>query len=67
LTACPVPKVGKRFNFIDPADGGVAQQQVASTVGTNGATIGLANIKAPKNGYAFVYISNRSDQDSLSR
>jgi RHS repeat-associated protein len=53
----------ERFNFIAAADGGVAQQQVAATVGSNGAQLVLANIKAPKNGYAYVYVNNQSDQD----
>ena len=52
----------ERFNFISAADGGVAQQQVAASVGAGGSTLGLGNIKAPKNGYAMVYVSNRSEQ-----
>lgn len=51
----------ERFNFIPGADGGVAQQQVAATVGSNGSSLTLANVKAPKNGYAYVYISNQSN------
>jgi RHS repeat-associated protein len=31
-------------------------------VGAGGSTLGLGNIKAPKNGYAMVYVSNRSEQ-----
>jgi len=53
----------ERFNFITAADGGLAQQQVASTVTGSGATLGPLTIKAPKNGYVFIYVSNRSDQD----
>lgn len=53
----------ERFNFIASADGGVAQTQVASTWNTSTAPLGLMNIKAPKNGYVFIYVSNRSDQD----
>jgi RHS repeat-associated protein len=53
----------ERFNFIPAADGGVAQQQVAASVGSNGSSLTLANIKAPKNGYAFIYISNQSNND----
>lgn len=53
----------ERFNFISAADGGVAQQQVASSVGSNGASLTLANIKSPKNGYAYVYVSNQSNND----
>ena len=52
----------ERFHFIAAADGGVAQQQVASTWSASNQTLGLASIKAPKNGYAYVYVSNRSDQ-----
>ena len=53
----------ERFNFIPSADGGVAQQQVAATVGSNGAVLGLSDIKAPKNGYTYVYVSNQSNND----
>lgn len=53
----------ERFNFIEAADGGVAQQQVASSVGSDGLPLALGNIKAPKNGYVYVYVSNQSDQD----
>ena len=67
---------GKRFNFIPAADGGVAQQQslsrtrsvgMAATVGSNGSSLTLPNIKAPKNGYVYIYVSNQSNKDSLSR
>lgn len=54
----------ERFNFISAADGGVYQQQVASSVTGTGASLTPAtNMKAPKNGYVYVYVSNRSDQD----
>ncbi len=53
----------ERFNFIAAADGGVAQQQVASSWNTSTPALTLANVKAPKNGYAYIYVSNRSDQD----
>ena len=53
----------ERFNFIPAAEGGVAQQQVAASVGSNGSSLTLASIKAPKNGYAFIYISNQSNND----
>lgn len=53
----------ERLNFIAAADGGTAQVQVAATVDGNGAQLVLPNIKAPKNGYAYVYVSNLSDQD----
>lgn len=39
----------------------MAQQKVS--VSGTGATLGLGSIKAPKNGYAYVYVSNQSDQD----
>jgi RHS repeat-associated protein len=53
----------ERFNFIEAADGGVAQQQVAASVTSAGDLLGLGSVKAPKNGYVYVYVSNRSDQD----
>lgn len=52
----------ERFNFIEAADGGVMQQQVASSVPGTGLSLGFP-IKAPKNGYVYVYVSNESDQD----
>jgi RHS repeat-associated protein len=56
----------ERFNFISATDGGVAQEQVAASVTSSGATLGqggsLANIKAPKNGYVYVYVSNQSNE-----
>lgn len=52
----------ERFNFISAADGGVAQAQVAATWSTSTAPLALGAIKAPKNGYVYVYISNRSEQ-----
>jgi RHS repeat-associated protein len=53
----------ERFNFIAAADGGVAQQQVAASVTADGSTLAQSNIAAPKNGYAYVYISNQSNLD----
>lgn len=53
----------ERFKFIEASDGGVYQQQVASSVTSNGSSLGVANVKAPKNGYVYIYVSNRSDQD----
>lgn len=53
----------ERFNFIEAADGGVAQQQVEASVGSNGSSLTLANIKAPKNGYVYIYVSNQSNND----
>ena len=53
----------ERFNFISAADGGVVQQQVASSVPGAGLTLNLSTTKAPKNGYVYVYVSNQSNQD----
>jgi len=53
----------ERFNFIAAADGGLAQQQIASSVTADGSTLSRANIPAPKNGYAYAYVSNQSNQD----
>lgn len=53
----------ERFNFIPAAQGGVYQDQVAATVGSGGAPLAIPNIKAPKNGYAFIYVSNQSNND----
>jgi hypothetical protein len=54
----------ERFNFIEAADGGVVQQQVLDRMSSSdGEVLGLMNIKAPKNGYAFIYISNESEID----
>jgi RHS repeat-associated protein len=36
---------------------------VAATVTPTSAPLALTNEKAPKNGYVYVYVSNRSDQD----
>lgn len=52
----------ERFNFISAADGGVSQTQVAATWSTSTSPLALGAVKAPKNGYVYVYISNRSDQ-----
>ena len=38
-------------------------QQVAASVGSNGSVLTLASIKAPKNGYVYIYISNQSNND----
>ena len=53
----------ERFNLIEVADGGLIQQQVDQSVGPQGADIYLQNVKAPRNGYVFVYVSNISDVD----
>ncbi|MFT3748129.1 MAG: DUF6443 domain-containing protein [Agriterribacter sp.] len=52
----------ERFNLVSVTDGGVVQAQVASTWSTSTAPLVLANIKVPRNGYVYVYVSNRSDQ-----
>jgi RHS repeat-associated protein len=52
----------ERFEPIAEADGGVVRQQVAQSVGSGGSTLGLGNIKAPRNGYVLVYVSNSSEQ-----
>src|SRR6185437_1586982 len=53
----------ERFNFISAADGGVAQVQVRSSDAgnPNALPLTLSRIQAPRNGYAYIYISNRSD------
>jgi RHS repeat-associated protein len=51
----------ERFNPIPASNGGVLQQQVTSTWSSSNQTLGLAAM-APKNGYAYVYVSNLSDQ-----
>ena len=48
----------ERFNFISE---GSASVQV-SQAGDGAPALVLANIKAPKNGYAYVYVSNASDE-----
>lgn len=53
----------ERFNFIPAADGGVSQLQVQASVGSNGSSLTLLDIKAPKNGYAYIYLSNQSNND----
>ncbi|MBX2922898.1 MAG: hypothetical protein KF746_11940 [Chitinophagaceae bacterium] len=52
----------ERFNLVSVTDGGVVQAQVAATWSTATAPLVLANTRAPKNGYVYVYVSNRSDQ-----
>jgi RHS repeat-associated protein len=48
----------ERFNYV--SDGSTYQR--VQTAGDNAAPLVLANIKAPKNGYAYVYVSNESDE-----
>lgn len=48
----------ERFNFLSE---GSASLRVTQS-GTGAPSLVLANIKAPKNGYAYVYVSNVSDQ-----
>ena len=46
----------ERFNFVEEA----STSQRVSQSGDAASALGLLNIKAPKNGYCFVYISNES-------
>jgi RHS repeat-associated protein len=46
----------ERFNFVE----GSSQSTRVVAAGDNAAPIALLNIKVPKNGYAFVYVSNES-------
>ncbi|MDX2048317.1 MAG: DUF6443 domain-containing protein [Chitinophagaceae bacterium] len=48
----------ERFNFVSE---GSASVRVSSS-GNGAPALVLANIKAPKNGYAYVYVSNQSDE-----
>lgn len=48
----------ERFNFVSE---GTASARVVANPGSN-ASLVLTNIKAPKNGYAYVYLSNESDE-----
>lgn len=52
----------ERFNLVPASNGGVSQLQVASSWTTTTPALGWNNIMAPKNGYVFIYVSNRSDQ-----
>jgi RHS repeat-associated protein len=53
----------ERFNFISAQDGGAFQQQVASSVGAGGSSLTISGVKAPRNGYVYVYVSNQSHED----
>ena len=48
----------ERFNYVGE---GSALQRVVQSPGNN-ASLVLTNVKAPKNGYAFVYLSNESSE-----
>ncbi|ULQ52152.1 DUF6443 domain-containing protein [Flavihumibacter fluvii] len=48
----------ERFNYI----GENSNYQRVSTADNSNASLNLLNIKAPKNGYAYVYLSNESDE-----
>jgi len=52
----------ERFKLVPEADGGVYQQQVAESWSTGTGPLVIPNVKAPKNGYMYAFISNRSDQ-----
>src|SRR5438045_7742184 len=53
----------ERFNLVSAQDGGVYQQQVASSISTSGASLNIAGVKAPKNGYIYVLVTNQSNED----
>lgn len=48
----------ERFNFV----GEGSSTDRVKTAGDNAIPLTLANIKAPKNGYAYIYVSNESDE-----
>ena len=48
----------ERFNYV----GENSTFQRVSAANTSNASLSALNIKAPKNGYAFVYVSNESDE-----
>jgi RHS repeat-associated protein len=48
----------ERFNFVEEN----SQALRVTQSGNNAPALVLANIKAPKNGYAYVYISNEADE-----
>jgi RHS repeat-associated protein len=52
----------ERFNPVPASDGGELQIPVASTWTTSTPALGVNNLKVPKNGYAYIYVSNLSDQ-----
>ena len=47
----------ERFNFIPEGSG----QLRATDADNSNANLSLLNLKAPKNGYAYIYVSNSSD------
>ncbi len=48
----------ERFNYIEEGSGTLRVTQA----GSSNASLTLANNKAPKNGYVYVYVSNESDE-----
>jgi RHS repeat-associated protein len=48
----------ERFNFIPEGSG---QLRAATDADNSNANLSLLNLKAPKNGYAYIYVSNSSD------
>ena len=52
----------EQFNFVDPSEVGQTsiQRVPQNTAKGNNNSLNLLNIKAPKNGYAYIYISNES-------
>jgi len=52
----------ERFQLVSATDGGVVQKQVDGTWSTSTLPLTIPAAVAPKNGYVYVYLSNRSDQ-----
>jgi RHS repeat-associated protein len=55
----------ERFNFIPPADDGSGSVSLRVADGVSGESdlsLTLSQIRAPKNGYAYIYVSNESDE-----
>ena len=52
----------ERMQLVAVSDGGVVQQQVASSWTSATLPLTIPSAVAPKNGYVYVYLSNRSDQ-----
>ncbi|HRH47299.1 MAG TPA: DUF6443 domain-containing protein [Panacibacter sp.] len=50
----------ERFNYV--SDGSISSRAFSADAGGSNASLTLANIKAPKNGYAYIYLSNESTE-----